>query len=31
MAEVEGEGGGKGAVRSAPSLEEILRSTTNWT
>ena len=31
MDEVEWEGGGKEAVRSAPSLEEILRSTTNRT
>jgi len=28
---VEEEGGDRGAVRSALSLEEILKSTTNWT
>ena len=31
MGGVEEEGGDREAVRSAPSLEEILRSTTNWT
>jgi len=31
MGGVEEEGGDEEAVRSAPSLEEILRSTTNWT